>query len=101
MELKFDPKHDSLHGYLTCDSCNVHFETGGSPLHDKDCLIKKQGYVACTYNFGPAEAKKVNRAGIGSTWGLTLDVLAENFPDLVDKENQGVSAEERLSNPLD
>ncbi|MBT4166191.1 hypothetical protein HOE04_04090 [archaeon] len=98
MEFNFDPKQDVPYGYWTCNSCNANFFGGGKPLHKEDCPVREKGYDSCIYNFGPEEVKEANEKGVCSLAPLTLDTLAENFPDLVDERNKGISAKERCMN---
>jgi len=71
-------------------SCGAAFYVGGNAIHKEGC-ITANGYVGCTYHFGPrqiefaksrAEHQKDDIASLLSS-PLTLAILKVKFPHLV------------------
>ena len=89
-EFSFDPAHTGSCGYWTHDACGVSFYGGGEAIHRPECP-SANGYLGCTYNFGPRElqgakdwAESHGSEDFPMPLGpLTLNIIREKFPELV------------------
>ena len=91
--LAYDPTSTYPSGYWS-HSCGAQFYAGGEPLHNHGCPNRNATYDECTFHFGPSnvEAAKAAASESGDDTAiprhlgggrLNLEVLRENFPQLV------------------
>jgi len=88
-QYQYDPTETLSYEHYVCPVCKSDFFGGGPALHERDCSAKEQGYDACIVIFGPKQVEqviqKVDDFGEkhGSWYGLTIQVLREQFPELL------------------
>jgi hypothetical protein len=84
MEYEFDEKHGLSWGYYFCQNCKNEFYVKSSPKHKSDCELRFNGYENIVYVFGPKEVKIVKKQGNSQYSDLSLKVLKDEFPELLD-----------------
>jgi hypothetical protein len=85
----YNPAHDISYELYVCPECKAEFYAVGRALHGRDCPVRDKGYDACIAVFGPKQVKRVMEKTAkygdeqGSWYGLSIQVLREQFPHLL------------------
>ena len=95
-KLVYDPEVKVSHGLWVCPECDAEFYGGGKAMHNKGCSIP--GYVGLEFHFSDAHVAEAKRKaalyGEDTEWyGISISLLREKFPELLEGETDDDSPE--------
>jgi len=90
IELVYDEEVDVSYGLWVCPKCGARFYGGGRTLHSDGCplLPNTMDYDGLEFHFGPSQVQQAIESaemfGPDHKWyGISLNMLRERFPELV------------------